>query len=427
MPNNPYEIAVNQLELASKKIGLEPNIITFLSKPQQIIEVNIPVKMDSGEVKVFTGFRSQHCNALGPYKGGIRFHPEVNKEEVMALSMWMTWKCAVMDLPLGGGKGGIIVNPRELSEVELEKLSRGFIQKIHKLIGPNQDIPAPDVYTNSQIMSWMRDEYEKLNQSQYAGGVITGKPLILGGSEGRSRATAQGGFFVLKEAVKNIGKSNQKLKIAIQGFGNAGMEFARFCAEDKEFDCQIIAIADSKSVVRNIQGLNIPDLINHKTTNGSLEQYYEANIGDQSSFKHIQSPEYSILKEKVDVLVLAALESVVTINNADNLNTNLIVELANGPLTPEADKILFEKGITVLPDILANAGGVTVSYFEQVQNASNYYWSEEEVLQKLRSRVIKAFNEVWSISQEYGVDNRQGAYILALRRVAEAIKLRGWI
>ena len=421
MSNNPYKIAVSQINNVANLAKLDKNTISILEKPQQILTVNIPVKMDNGEVKVFTGFRSQHNNAKGPYKGGIRFHPEVSLEEVMALSIWMSIKCAVLDLPLGGGKGGIIVNPKELSENELEKLSRGYIQKIHKFIGPNQDIPAPDVYTNSQIMSWMRDEYEKLNKNEYAGGVITGKPLALGGSKGRARATAQGGFFALKEAIKEMGLENQKLTIAIQGFGNAGSEFAKFCFEDENNQFKITAASDSRSVAKNLNGLEVNDLMEFKLKTGSLK-----NFSDGETFANQDKNDYSILEEEVDILVLAALEGVVTKDNADKIKAKMVVELANGPVVPEADEILFHKNIQVLPDVLANAGGVTVSYFEQVQNAMNYYWEEDEIVEKLRVKMVQSFHEVWQIAKENKVDNRKGAYILAVQRISEAMKLRGW-
>jgi glutamate dehydrogenase/leucine dehydrogenase len=418
---NPYQIAVSQINNVAALAGIDQNTINILEKPQQIITVEIPVKMDSGEVKVFTGFRSQHNNAKGPYKGGIRFHPEVSLEEVKALSMWMSIKCAVLDLPLGGGKGGIIVNPKELSEAELERLSRGYIQKIHKFIGPDQDIPAPDVYTNSQIMSWMRDEYEKINNNQYAGGVITGKPLALGGSKGRARATAQGGFFVLKETIKQLGLEDQKLTVAIQGFGNAGSEFAKFCFDDKTNQFKIVAVTDSRTVAKNQDGIQVDKLMDFKLKNKNLLD------SSNQSFEAKNQPEYSVLEEDVDILVLAALEGVVTEKNADKIKAKIIVELANGPVVPAADEILFKKNIVVLPDILANAGGVTVSYFEQVQNASNFYWEEEEVVAKLEKRMVKSFNQVWQIAQEKKIDNRKAAYILAVTRIAEAMKFRGWI
>ena len=420
MSKNPYQIAVSQINNVADLADLDQNIVNILEKPQQIITVSIPVKMDNGETKVFTGFRSQHNNAKGPYKGGIRFHPEVSLAEVKALSMWMSIKCAVLDLPLGGGKGGIIVNPKELSQSELEKLSRGYIQKIHKFIGPEQDIPAPDVYTNSQIMSWMRDEYEKLNGNQYAGGVITGKPLELGGSKGRARATAQGGFFVLKETIKQLGLENQKLTVAVQGFGNAGSEFAKFCFDDESKQFKIVATSDSRTVAKNQDGIEVNNLIQSKLEKGNLMD--SAN----DSFESKNKEDYSILEEEVDILVLAALEGVITEENADKIKAKIIVELANGPVTPEADEVLFAKGITVLPDILANAGGVTVSYFEQVQNASNYYWEEDEVVAKLEKKMIKSFDEVWQIAQEKKVDNRKAAYILAMTRIATAMKFRGW-
>jgi glutamate dehydrogenase/leucine dehydrogenase len=415
MSNNPYQNAILQLNQAAKIINLDQNLVNILEKPQQVLEVSIPVKMDSGEIKVFTGYRSQHNNALGPYKGGIRFHPDVNEAEVKALSMWMSFKCGVVGIPLGGGKGGIIVNPKELSENELEKLSRGYVQKIHKFIGPNQDIPAPDVYTNSQIMSWMRDEYEKLNDNLYAGGVITGKPIILGGSLGRDKATAKGGFFVLEEFLKHQDKSKKTFTIAIQGFGNAGMEFAKFCFEDEKKRFKIVSVSDSKASVTNSNGLEILKLEKHKLETKSVKNFEES-----------QDLKEDILETEVDILILAALENVITKNNAQKIKAKLLIELANGPIDPTADEVLFGKKITILPDILANSGGVTVSYFEQVQNASNYYWQENEVNQKLQKIMTEASQQVFLNSQKYKINNRQAAYIVALQKIAVASKYRGW-
>jgi len=420
--SNPLEAAQSQIKKASQILKLDSNIETILMQPQQILEVNIPVKMDDSSIKVFKGYRSQHSNAKGPFKGGIRFHPQVSYYEVVALSTWMTFKCAVLDLPLGGGKGGIVVNPKELSEGELERLSRSYIRKIHKFIGPDIDIPAPDVYTNAQIMSWMLDEYELLNQSKYAGGVITGKPLSLGGSKGRARATAQGGFFTLKKAIQKLGLENQKLTVAVQGFGNAGSEFAKFCFDDGNF--KIVAASDSRSniLIKTENGLNPDQVLEYKAKNGSF-----IGIKNAESFSHTEKTDFSILEQEVDILVLAALENVVTKENANKIKAKIVVELANGPIVPQADEILFQNNITVLPDILANAGGVTVSYFEQVQNAANFYWEEGEILQKLKVRMETNFENVWDLSKKHQVDNRTGAYLLAIERIAEAMKLRGWV
>ncbi len=411
---NPYQNAVLQLKEAAKKINLDSNIVSLLEKPQKVVKVFIPVKDDQDKITVYEGFRSQHNNARGPYKGGIRFHPQVTEEEVKALSMWMTWKCAVVGIPLGGAKGGVIVDPKKLSTGEIERLSRGYIQKIHKDIGPELDVPAPDVYTNSQIMSWMMDEYEKLNGSKYAGGVITGKPLSNGGSLGRNNATAQGGFFVFQEALKklNFGK---ELSIAVQGFGNAGSVFASLAYEA---GFKVVAVSDSKGMAFSARGLNIPELIKHKDDVGRVDTFPESEDDIESK---------DILTLKVDVLVLAALENSIHQMNAINIQAKLLLELANGPITPDAQEILDKEEKIVLPDVLANAGGVTVSYFEQVQNATNYYWKEKEVNQKLEEIMVTSFESVWKNSLEYKTNLREAAYILALKRVAEAMELRGWV
>ena len=367
--------------------------------------------MDNGSTKIFKGFRSQHNDALGPHKGGIRFHPDVSRDEVKALSFWMTMKCAVVGIPLGGGKGGVIVNPKELSVVELEKLSRGYIRAIYKYIGPTQDIPAPDVYTTPQIMAWMMDEYEKLT-GEHAPGVITGKPLHLGGSEGRGFATAQGGVYVLREAVKKMGMNPSETKVAIQGFGNAGSFMAKILSED---GYKIVAVTDSRGGAMNMDGLDIAAVEAHKAANKSV-------VGAPGT---ITVSNDDILELDVDVLVPAALENVITEANAVNVKAKVIIELANGPVTPEADKILHKSGVVFVPDILSNAGGVTVSYFEQVQNAMNFYWTEKEVLEKLEPIMTQAFADVWERKERYNVDMRTAAFIRAIERVREGMLARG--
>lgn len=414
---NPYQNATIQLEKVAKLIGLDPDITTLLKYPQRVLEFCIPIKMDNGSIQVFTGYRSQHCNARGPYKGGIRFHPQVDVNEVKALSMWMTWKCAVMDLPLGGAKGGVVVDPRKLSANELQKLARGFVQKVAPLVGPTKDIPAPDVYTNSQIMAWMLDEFENLNQNSYQAGSITGKPLDLGGSQGRAVATAQGGFYIFEQLTQ---KTKKNLKIAIEGFGNAGSTFAKFAFEN---GLKVVAVSDSKGFALAEEGLDIPSLIQHKIKNGRIDTFAKAQTQEnvaQEKIKDIKSLE-------VDILVLAALENSITNKNVGDIKAKNIIELANGPITPEADKILTDKKITIIPDILANAGGVVVSYFEQVQNSQNYYWKQQEVKLKLKQAMVEAFEQADQIVKAKGFSYRQASYALALQRVAKAIKLRGWV
>lgn len=409
--NDPFSGALKQLEKVKKIITLEENIHAQLQAPHRFLEVSIPVKMDNGEIKVFKGFRSQFNNARGPYKGGIRFHPGVNESEVKALSMWMTWKCAVVGIPLGGGKGGVIVNTKELSAAELERLSRGYIRAIYKFIGPHLDVPAPDVYTDPRIMGWMLDEYEK-SVGQHAPGVITGKPLSIGGSKARGYSTAQGGFYVLSEAVKKLGLKKDAT-VAVQGFGNAGANMAKILHEN---GYKIVAASDSRGVIYNEKGLDVIKLLEHKEKTGGV-----ANFADGKNI------EEDILAQKVDILVLAALENSVTDKNVDLIEAELVVELANGPITLDADEVLAKNEITVIPDILANAGGVAVSYFEQVQNAYNYYWTEEEVLGKLKEIMVTSFNQVWEKKEQYKTDVRMGAYALAVERVAQSMRDRGWM
>ncbi|HSR88854.1 MAG TPA: Glu/Leu/Phe/Val dehydrogenase [Candidatus Udaeobacter sp.] len=406
--NDPFLGALKQLEKLKNLVNLEDNIYEQLKSPQKFLEVSIPVKMDNGKIKVFKGFRSQFNNARGPYKGGIRFHPQVNESEVKALSMWMALKTAVVGIPLGGGKGGVIVNPKELSAAELEKLSRGYIAAIYKLIGPTVDVPAPDVYTDPKIMGWMLDEYEKLTGGGNPG-VITGKPLSIGGSKARGYSTAQGGFYALQEAVKKINLAN--LRVAVQGFGNAGATMAKIVAEN---GYKVVAVSDSKGGIYQADGLEIEKLFAHKESSGSVVNFAgSTNIGED------------ILSQDVDVLVLAALENSITADNANKIKAKLIIELANGPITQEGDEVLTKAGVVVVPDILANAGGVAVSYFEQVQNAYGYYWEEADVLEKLEKIMISSFAEVWNRKEKYNSDMRMGAYALAIERIAQAIKDRG--
>ena len=409
--SDPFENSLKQLEQVKSLIKLEDNIYSQLQAPQKVLEVSIPVKMDNGEIKMFTGYRSQYNNARGPYKGGIRFHPDVNVSEVKALSAWMTWKTAVVNIPLGGGKGGVIVDPKQLSVRELEQLSRGYIRAIYKLIGPDVDVPAPDVYTDPRIMGWMMDEYERLVGS-HKPGVITGKPLSIGGSEARSYSTAQGAVYVLNEAVKRVGLS-KGATVAIQGFGNAGMFMAKLLQKQ---GYKIVVISDSGGTSCNYMGINVDDIEIHKKETGSVLDYPG---GDKTKGDHC-------LEHEIDILIPAALENSITKENVGSIKAKLVVGLANGPITPEADEILNKKNILVVPDILANAGGVAVSYFEQVQNAYGYYWTEEEVLKKLEDVMVRAFNETWKEKENYQTSMRMGAYALAVKRVAQAMKDRGW-
>ncbi|WP_143606726.1 Glu/Leu/Phe/Val family dehydrogenase [Thermosipho atlanticus] len=410
---NPYENYLKQLDNVKKYIEAPEGAFEILKNPLRIIEVSIPVKMDDGSIKVFKGWRSQHNNALGPTKGGIRYHPDVTKEEVMALSAWMSIKNAVVGIPYGGGKGGIKVNPKELSQGELERLSRGFIDAIYKYIGVDQDIPAPDVYTNSQIMSWMMDEYSKLVGS-YQPGVITGKIKIVGGSQGRGTATARGGFFVLREALKIKGESFKGLTVAVQGFGNAGSFAARFLSEA---GANVVAVSDSKGGIYNSQGLPYGPVLEHKMKTGTVRDFDGA--------RNITNEE--LLELDVDILIPAAIENVITKENAEQIKARYILELANGPITPEADEILYKKGTFILPDVLANAGGVTVSYFEWVQNRTGYYWSEREVHEKLDEVMTQAFHNVYETMKEKEVNSRIASYIVSVSRIIEAMKARGWI
>ncbi|MEK7624720.1 MAG: Glu/Leu/Phe/Val dehydrogenase [Patescibacteria group bacterium] len=405
-----FENAMEQLHKAGKLLKLNPNILCQLESPQRLLKVSIPVKMDNGKVRVFTGFRSQYNDARGPFKGGIRYHPDVNEDEVKALSFWMAIKCATVGIPLGGGKGGIIVNPKELSTGELERLSRGYIDQIYKYLGATQDVPAPDVYTTPQIMSWMLDEFEKL-VGHNEPGVITGKPLSLGGSAGRGIATAQGGVYVLEKTLQKMGKNIRGTKVAIQGFGNAGATMAKLL---HQLGMKIVAISDSKTGIYNARGINPLQAEERKNKYGTLPM---------KGNKKITNAE--LLELNVDVLVPAALENQITAENAAKINAKIIIELANGPTTPEADLILFKKGIVLVPDVLANAGGVTVSYFEQVQNAANYYWTEREALEKLKLIMDSAFESVWETKVKFKTDLRTAAFVLAIKRIGEAMVGRG--
>ncbi len=415
---NPLESAQLQVKHACDKLGLEPAVYELLKEPQRIIEVSIPVKMDDGTVKVFKGYRSSHNTAIGPAKGGVRLHPGVNPDEVKALSIWMTFKCGVMGVPYGGGKGGITVDPLKLSQGELERLSRGYIQGLYKYLGEKIDVPAPDVGSNGQVMAWMVDEYIKLTGGHNSLGVITGKPVAWGGSQGRNEATGFGVSVIAREAARELGMDMTKITVAIQGFGNVG----RFTVKNVQRQgAKIVALAEwAPSVgtyaLYNEDGLDFNDMLAYFNEHRNLVDYPKAKMISLDEF----------WKLDVDMLIPAALENAITEDVAKVVKAKIICEAANGPVTPGADVVLKERGIPVTPDILTNAGGVTVSYFEWVQNLYGYYWSEKEVEEKQEVEMVKAFNEIWKLKNEYNVTIREAAYMLSVKKVAEVMKLRGW-
>ncbi len=411
---NPFKIAQAQLDQAAEILGLDSATHALLREPMREFHVTIPVRMDDGSVKVFKGFRVQYNDARGPTKGGLRFHPDETIDTVRALAAWMTWKTAVVDIPLGGGKGGIICNPKEMSRGELERLSRGYIRAIGHDIGTEVDIPAPDVYTTPQIMAWMMDEYSKM-VGYNVPGMITGKPIPLGGSAGRGDATARGGMYTIREAVKILGLELEGATVAVQGYGNAG-QFAHKLVTEM-FGCKVVAVSDSRGGIYNPDGLDFGAVTAHKKNTRSVVNF--------AGTKNISNEE--LLELDVDILVPAALENQIGDWNAANIKAKIVAELANGPTTPEADDILHKNGVFVIPDFLCNAGGVTVSYFEQVQNAYDFYWEEDEVYEKLDKKMTAAFHAVYNAAQKYNVHNRMGAYAVAVARVAEVVKLRGWV
>lgn len=406
--NNPFANAMSQLDKAAKIMNLDKGVHEVLKQPDRVLTVSIPVKMDNGEVKVFTGFRSQFNDAMGPYKGGIRYHGNVSLDEVKALSFWMMVKCATVNIPMGGGKGGVIVDSKELSAGELERLSRGYIQKIWREIGSDKDVPAPDMYTNGTIMGWMRDEFEKL-LGQADPGVITGKSLVDGGSEGRETATAQGGVYVVRELAKKVGLKPEETTVAVQGMGNVGGFMAKLLKQD---GYKVIAISDSKGGVYG-ENLDLDALFNHKESTGSVQ-----NFGGTQNITNNE-----LLELPVDILVPAAMENQITMDNVNNIKAKYVVEMANGPTTPEADEVLKERGVILVPDVLSNAGGVTVSYFEWYQNVHNEKWTEAEVFAKLEPIMIQSFNEVWETKEKYNIDMRTAAFVKAIERVAAKMKI----
>ncbi|MBY8911801.1 Glu/Leu/Phe/Val dehydrogenase [Bacillus sp. YC2] len=397
---------------ALRKLGYPDNMYDLMKEPMRMLTVRIPVKMDNGSVRVFTGYRSQHNDAVGPTKGGVRFHPEVNEEEVKALSIWMTLKCGITNLPYGGGKGGIICDPRTMSFGELERLSRGYVRAISQIVGPTKDIPAPDVYTNSQIMAWMMDEYSRLREFD-SPGFITGKPIVLGGSQGRETATAQGVTICIEEAVKKKGIPLENARIIIQGFGNAGSFLAKFM---HDAGAKVIGISDAHGALYDPNGLDIDYLLDKRDSFGTVTNLFTDVISNKE-----------LLEKDCDILVPAAISNQITAENAHNIKASIIVEAANGPTTIDATKILNERGVLLVPDILASAGGVTVSYFEWVQNNQGYYWSDAEVAEKLRSVMVHSFESIYQTSHTHKVDMRLAAYMTGIRKSAEAARFRGWV
>jgi glutamate dehydrogenase/leucine dehydrogenase len=409
---NPFEVALKQLEEASKILNLEKGMFEILSNPKRILTVSIPTRMDDGSIKVFTGYRSQHNDARGPHKGGIRYHPDVTLDEVKALSMWMTWKCAIANIPYGGGKGGIICNPKQMSENELERMTRRFAYLIADIIGPYRDIPAPDVYTGGKEMAWIMDTYSALKGNYVQPEVITGKPIAIGGSLGRNEATGRGLAYTVREAAKKMEIDMKQATFVVQGFGNAG-QFSSKLVEEQ--GAKMIAASDSQGAIIKTDGISVDALMEFKRETGSI-----VGFGDAKSITNDE-----LLETECTILIPAALENQITKNNADKIKTQIIAEAANGPTTPEADDILFKKDILVIPDVLANGGGVTVSYFEWLQNLRRDYWTEEEVNKRLDINITKSFYDVYDTHTKYKVDMRKAATLLAVKRVVEAINIRG--
>ncbi len=420
MSNSTYESALERLQTALEHADIHPELIERLKKPKAVLTVSIPVRMDDGSLRVFEGSRVHHSDLRGPGKGGLRYHPDVDLEEMQKLAFWMTCKCAVLDLPYGGAKGGITVDPKQLSPRELERLSRGFISRIADFIGPEVDIPAPDVYTNARIMGWMMDEYSKVVR-RHSPAVITGKPLSLGGSHGRDTATGRGGYVCIKELEREHGWKPGETTVAIHGFGNAGQSIAALLHAD---GYRIVAVSDSRGGIHRDSGFDIPEVIHNKNHNNELAAVYcEKSVCENTEARKITNDE--LLALDVDLLVPAALSGTITADNADNVRAKTIVELANGPITVEADAILDAKDIVIVPDILASAGGVTVSYFEWVQNRSGDVWTEEHVNQRLQERMCTQFKNVRDLAKKHEVSLRTGAYILALKRLGDAVDAMG--
>jgi glutamate dehydrogenase/leucine dehydrogenase len=409
---NPFETAKQQVDIVADLIGIDAGIREVLKHPKRELTVNFPVRMDDGSYRVFTGHRVQYNMARGPTKGGIRYHPQVTLDEVRALAAWMTWKCAVVNIPYGGAKGGVVCDPKHMSKGELERLTRRYASEIAPIIGPEMDIPAPDVYTDAQTMAWIMDTYSML-KGYSVPGVVTGKPISLGGSEGRGEATGRGCAYVIREAAKDINLKVKGASVAIQGFGNAGSVAANLLYDEQ--GAKIVAVSDTKGGIYKADGFNPHTVEEHKAKTGSV-------VGFPGT-KSISNDE--LLETKADILVPAALENQITKKNADKIQAKIVAEAANGPTLPEADEILFQKKVTVLPDVLANAGGVTVSYFEWAQDIQGYYWALDEVNTRLERVMVKSYNDVHKVGTERKVHNRTAAYVVAIQRVVDAIKIRG--
>jgi glutamate dehydrogenase/leucine dehydrogenase len=409
---NPFEVALEQLDEAAKLIKLDNGLHQILAHPKRVLIVSIPVRLDNEEIRVFTGFRSQHNDARGPYKGGIRYHPQVTIDEVKALSMWMTWKCAIADIPYGGGKGGVICNPKQMSDLELERMTRRYAYAIADIIGPHTDIPAPDVYTGGKEMAWIMDTYSALKGNYVQPEVITGKPLAIGGSLGRTEATGRGLSFTVREAAKKLKLNLHTATVAVQGFGNAGQYAAQLLEEQ---GAKVIAVSDSKGGVYNKNGIQIGALRKHKEKKGSVVGFPES--------KSISNEE--VLETDCTVLIPAALENQITKKNAPKISAKVVAEAANGPTTPEADDILYKNKTLLIPDVLANGGGVTVSYFEWLQNLRRESWGESQVNEMLDKNITRAFSDVYATHDKYQVNMRKASTVLAINRVVDAIKIRG--
>ncbi|MFT9849735.1 Glu/Leu/Phe/Val family dehydrogenase [Aneurinibacillus sp. REN35] len=400
------------LREAIERLHYSETVYTFLKEPMRVLEVNIPVKMDDGTTQIFKGYRAQHNDAMGPTKGGIRFHPEVDADEVSALAGWMSLKCGITDLPYGGGKGGVICDPRTMSMRELERLSRAYVRAVSQIVGPSKDIPAPDMYTNSQVMAWMLDEYDHIREFD-SPGFITGKPLALGGSKGRETATSRGLFYILQFIAEKKQMKLQDMRIIIQGFGNVGSYLAEFL---HECGAKVVGIADVMGGIYDENGLDIPYLMEKRDSFGAVTHLFNSTMSNDE-----------LLEQECDVLIPAALGGQITAENAPRLQCKIIVEAANGPTTTEAGKILSERGVTVVPDVLANSGGVIVSYFEWVQNNQGYYWDADLVDARLKDKMETSFQKVYQTAEAHQVDMRTAAYMVAVRRLAEACRLRGWV
>lgn len=420
--SNPYKNALKQLQKAAQLMDLDQAVLARLKQADNILQLSVPVKMDDGTTRVFEGYRVQHNNARGPYKGGLRFHQQTNLTEVKALAFWMAIKCSVVGIPMGGSKGGVTVNPKKISEAELQRLTRAFTRKLAAYIGPEVDVPAPDVNTNPKIMSWIVDEYSGIKGFNVPG-VVTGKPIEIGGSEGRTEATGLGGFYVMQEIAKKLKVSSKKATVAIQGFGNVGYYLADLM---HQAGYKIVALSDSKGGIfdKNGKGMDPKNVMATKKKEGKISGCYcVGSVCDCDNYKQISNEQ--LLKLDVDILVPAALESALNEKNAGKVKAKIILEMSNGGVTPEAEEKLLKKGKLVVPDVLANAGGVTVSYFEWVQNLQNYYWTLDEVKQKLKKIMVDSFNEVWKTKDDYKTDMRTAAFIVALEKIEKAMKLRG--